>query len=73
MAAVHLAHLEEESPKREEEDEPGDPDGISGVTEEIYGAPGMGNVIVWVQVDRVLGYDKDQIALVIPDESRFAE
>ena len=27
----------------------------------------LGYVIVWVQVDRVQGYDKDQIALVIPD------
>ena len=25
-----------------------------------------------VQVDRVQGYNEDQIALVIPDESRFA-
>ena len=29
--------------------------------------------IVWVQVDGVQGYDKDQIALVIPDESKFVE
>ena len=27
----------------------------------------LGYVIVWVQVDRVQGYDEDQIALVIPD------
>ena len=33
----------------------------------------LGYVIVWVQVDRVQGYDKDQIALVIVDESKFAE
>ena len=29
----------------------------------------LGYVIVWVQVDRVQGYDEDQIAMVIPDES----
>ena len=29
-------------------------------------------VIIWVQVDRVQGYDKDQIALVILDLSNFA-
>ena len=28
---------------------------------------------MWVQVDRVQGYDEDQIALVVPDESKFAE
>ena len=33
----------------------------------------LGYIIVWVQVDRVQGYDEDQIALVIPDESKFAE
>ena len=33
----------------------------------------LGHVIVWVQVDGVQGYDEDQIALVIPDESKFAE
>ena len=33
----------------------------------------LGYVIVQVQVDRVQGYDEDQIALVIPDESKFAE
>ena len=33
----------------------------------------IGYIIVWVQVDGVQGYDKDQIALVIPDESKFAE
>ena len=31
----------------------------------------LGYVIIWVQVDRVQGYDKDQIALVIPDLSNF--
>ena len=35
MATVHLAHLEEESSKREEEEEIKDPDGINGVTEEF--------------------------------------
>ena len=29
--------------------------------------------MVWVQVDRVQGYDKDQIALVVPDKSKFVE
>ena len=33
----------------------------------------LGYAIVWVQVDRVQGYNEDQIALVIPDESKFAE
>ena len=40
---------------------------------------GLGNTytkllgyVVWVQVDGVQGYDKDQIALVIPDASNFA-
>ena len=33
----------------------------------------VGYVIVWVQVDRVQGYDEDQIALVVPDELKFAE
>ena len=33
----------------------------------------LGYVIVWVQVDRIQGYDEDQIALVILDESKFAE
>ena len=32
----------------------------------------LGYIIIWVQVDRVQGYDKDQIALVIPDLSNFA-
>ena len=35
MAVVHLAHLEEESTKREEEEEIEDPDGIDGVTQEF--------------------------------------
>ena len=34
-AAVHLANLEEESAKREEEDEIKDPDSIDGVVEEF--------------------------------------
>ena len=33
----------------------------------------LGYVIVQVQVDRVQGYDEDQIALVVPDESKFME
>ena len=31
----------------------------------------LGYVIIWVQVDRVQRYDKDLIALVIPDLSNF--
>ena len=31
----------------------------------------LGYVMIWIQVDRVQGYDKDQIALVIPDLSNF--
>ena len=31
----------------------------------------LGYAIIWVQVDAVQGYDKDQIALVIPDLSNF--
>ena len=31
----------------------------------------MGYVIIWVQVDGVQGYDKDQIALVILELSNF--
>ena len=31
----------------------------------------LGYVIIQVQVDRVWGYDKDQIALIIPDFSNF--
>ena len=33
----------------------------------------LGYVIVWVQVDGVQGYDEDQMALVVPDELKFAE
>ena len=32
----------------------------------------LGYVVIWVQVDRVWGYDEDQIALIIPDHSNFA-
>ena len=32
----------------------------------------LGYVIIWVQVDRVWGSDKDQIALIILDFSNFA-
>ena len=32
----------------------------------------LGYVIIWVQVDRVQGYDEDQIALIILDFSNFA-
>ena len=32
----------------------------------------LGYIIIWVQVNRVQGYDEDQIALVIPDLSNFA-
>ena len=32
----------------------------------------LGYVIIWVQVDRVQGYDEDQIVLVILDLSNFA-
>ena len=31
----------------------------------------LGYVIIWVQVDRVQGYNKDQIALLILDFSNF--
>ena len=31
----------------------------------------LGYIVIWVQVDIVRGYDKDQIALVIPDFSNF--
>ena len=31
----------------------------------------MGNKIIRVQVEGVLGYDKDQVALVIPDSTGF--
>ena len=32
----------------------------------------LGYMVIWVQVDKVWGYDEDQIALVIPDFSNFA-
>ena len=32
----------------------------------------LGYIIIWVRVDGVQGYDKDQIALVIPYLSNFA-
>ena len=32
----------------------------------------LGYIFIQVQVDRVQGYDEDQIALVIPDLSNFA-
>ena len=31
----------------------------------------MGYIVIWVQVDKVHGYDEDQIALVILDLSKF--
>ena len=31
----------------------------------------LGYIIIWHQVDRVWSYDKDQIALIIPDISNF--
>ena len=37
----------------------------------VYTRP-VGYVVIWVQVDGVWGYDEDQIALVIPDFSKFA-
>ena len=36
-----------------------------------YARP-LGYVVIQVQVDRVWGYDEDQIALIIPDFSNFA-
>ena len=33
----------------------------------------LGYIIVWVQVDGVQDYNEDQIALVVPDETKFAE
>ena len=33
----------------------------------------LGYIIVWVQEDGVQGYDKDWIALVIPDQLKFVE
>ena len=32
----------------------------------------LGNVVIWVQVDGVQGYDQDQIVLIILDFSNFA-
>ena len=32
----------------------------------------LGYIVIWVQVDGVQGYDKDQVILVIPDLSNFA-
>ena len=32
----------------------------------------LGYIVIWVQVEGVQGYDKDQIALVIPDLSNFS-
>ena len=32
----------------------------------------LGYMVIWVQVDRVQGYDEDQITLVILDFSNFA-
>ena len=32
----------------------------------------LGYFVIWVQVDSILGYDEDQIALVILDFSNFA-
>ena len=32
----------------------------------------LGYIVIWVQVDGVRGYDKDQIALIILDHSNFA-
>ena len=40
--------------------------------EHAYTLP-LGYVIVWVQVDRVKCFDEDQIALIVLDESKFAE
>ena len=31
----------------------------------------LGYAVIWAQVDGVQGYDKDKIALVIPDLSNF--
>ena len=36
----------------------------------IYMRP-LGYIVIWVQVDRVQGYDEDQIALVILDLSNL--
>ena len=32
----------------------------------------LGYIVIWVQVDRVWGYDEDQITLIILDFSNFA-
>ena len=32
----------------------------------------LGYMVIWVQLDRVQGYDEDQIALIILDHSNFA-
>ena len=32
----------------------------------------LGYLVIWAQVNRVWGYDEDQIALIIPDFSNFA-
>ena len=40
--------------------------------ENTYTHP-LAYVIVQAQVDRVQGYDEDQVALIVPDESKFAE
>ena len=37
----------------------------------VYMRP-LGYIIIWVQIDGVQDYDKDQIGLVIPDASNFA-
>ena len=37
-----------------------------------YTSP-LGYVIVWVQVDKVQGYDEDQRALVVPDVLKFSK
>ena len=37
----------------------------------VYARP-LGYIVIWVQVDRVQGYDEDQIALIILDFSNFA-
>ena len=43
MPAMCLAHLEEESAKKDEEVESKDPDSINGVTGGIHGAPCKGH------------------------------
>ena len=44
---------------------------LHGVGQHAYTRP-LGYVVIQVQVDRVQGYDEDQIALVISDFSNFA-